>query len=162
MELIMKKTKETRYQRLLRRSKVPKLDDGSNDIEQCWNWRGPTNNAGYGMMRGALGMATVHRISYIEHYKTIDYGSKKFVLHKCGNKLCVNPHHLTLGGVKERSELQKKYKAYNKNFGNPDYMWRTCNVCGNKDWLPHFKRKHSMCARIAKHKYITQSILGKK
>lgn len=158
----MNKSKHTTIERVLRKTNVPKNKDGSSSKTQCWEYKGAINNAGYGMLRGGHGiMATVHRIMYIEHYKTIDYSSLKYVLHKCGNKLCVNPDHLMLGDVKDRAELQRKYKAYNKNFSNPDYMWVTCKHCGNTDYLPHFKRRHSLCDYNAKHKYITQSISGK-
>lgn len=152
---------ETVLERLMRRSNIPRNKNGSKSKTQCWTWTGPTNNAGYGMMKVSkeLNMATVHRIMMVEYHGNIDYGDKVEVLHECGNKLCVNPHHLSCGTVKDRQVLQRKYKAYNKNFGNPDYMWRTCEHCGNVDYLPHFKRKHSVCNYLAQHKYTTQPIL---
>lgn len=158
MELIMPKRRtETVLQRLMRRSRIPTNKDGTHSKTKCWTWTGPTNNAGYGMMRGKLKMGTVHRIMYFEciHTDARQYGSKNEVLHKCGNKLCVNPDHLMTGDINDRAELQRKYKAYNKNFGNPDYMWRKCEHCGHTDYLPHFKRKHSLCNYLSKHKYST-------
>ena len=156
----MRRRVETVLQRLMRRSNIPQNKDGSNSKTKCWTWTGPTNNAGYGMMKVSkeLNMVTVHRIMMIEHHKTIDYGDKVQVLHNCGNKLCVNPDHLKLGNDDDRAALQRKYKAYNKNFHNPDYMWRTCEHCNGVDYLPHFKRKHSLCEHYAKHKYIRASI----
>jgi hypothetical protein len=152
---------ETILERLMRRSNIPKNKDGSNSKSKCWTWSGPVNNAGYGMMKvnSELNMATVHRIMMIEYHGHINYGDKVEVLHQCGNKLCVNPSHLSCGTIVERGKLQKKYKAYNKNFHDPNYMWRTCTHCGGIDYLPHFKRKHSVCNYLAQHKYTTQPIL---
>jgi len=154
--------KEPILQRLMRRSNIPLNKNGTNSKSQCWIWTGPTNNAGYGMMKvnAELNMATVHRIMMVEHYGTITYGDKTQVLHECGNKLCINPDHLKLGTIKDRADLQRKYKAYNKNFHNPEYMWRTCEHCNGVDYLPHFKRKHALCDYNATHKYIANQIHG--
>lgn len=127
------------------------------DHKDCWLWTGPINNAGYGMMNTCKGidyprMATVHRIMMVEYTNKIKYGDDVEVLHKCGNKLCVNPDHLTIGDIKDRHKLQRKYKAYNKMFGNSDYMWRYCEHCDTKTYLPHFKRLHSNCKVKTKHK----------
>jgi hypothetical protein len=153
---------ETVLERLMRRSNIPTNKDGTNSKTKCWTWTGPTNNAGYGLMKvsKALNMVSVHRIMMIEYHKTINYGDKLEVLHECGNKLCVNPHHLSCGTIKERGLLQKKYKAYNKMFHDPKIMWPVCEYCGNSDYLPHFKRKHSVCQHYLKHKYIRASITG--
>lgn len=158
-----KRKTETILNRLMRRSHIPTNKDGTYSKSKCWTWSGPTNNAGYGMMKVSkkLNMATVHRIMYIEHFKTINYGEKVQVLHKCGEKLCVNPHHLMLGGNDERAELQRKYQSYNPMFNDKERMWVTCEYCGNTDFLPHFKRKHSLCQHLLTHKYITDSISGK-
>lgn len=150
-------------QRLIAKTTIPINKDGTNSKNKCWNWRGPINNAGYGMIKvsAEINMVTVHRVMMIEHCKSINYGDKQFVLHKCGNKLCVNPDHLKLGNINDRLALQRKYKAYNKMFGDPSKMYLTCQHCGKTDYLPHYKRKHSLCNHLAQHKYIAQSISGK-
>lgn len=151
-------------ERLLNRTKVPTLSNGSQDFNKCWLWQGPTNNAGYGMMHvnTELHMATTHRVMMVEHYQNITYKDKIEVQHKCGNKLCVNPTHLQLGDIKSRFELQHKYMAFNMTtFTDKKRMWPTCEHCGETTYLPHFKRKHRLCKRQAKYKYIAQSISGK-
>lgn len=141
--------------RLFRKTNVPLNKDGTPSKRQCWNWIGVTNNAGYGMLRvsSEVHMATVHRISYIEHTKQINYGDKVQVLHLCGNRLCVNPNHLKLGNTKDRAALQRKYGSYNRiTFYDKQKMWPVCEHCGKTEYLPHFKRLHSMCEHNKKHK----------
>ena len=158
------KKKQNIVERLLKRTTIPLLNDGSKDISQCWLWRGPTNNAGYGLMNvghSGIKMASVHRIMMVEHVKSLQYKTKQEVLHICGKKLCVNPDHLILGTMKDRHALQRKFKAYNQMFHDKDYMYPICEHCGGTTYLPHFKRMHSLCKRNAKHKYTIQSISGK-
>lgn len=145
MELIMTKHKQNIVDRLLSRT--------TKNEKDCWEWTGPKNNAGYGLMntcRKDLKMATVHRIMMVEHVKSINYTDRVEVLHLCGNKLCVNPDHLKLGNVKDRHKLQKKHNAYNMMFKDSDYMWVHCEHCNTKTYRPHFERLHSNCK--AKHK----------
>lgn len=151
-------------ERLYSRTNIPLNKDGTQSKKQCWEWHGVTNNAGYGMMKvdAERGMATVHRISMIEHTKSMNYGDKVEVLHTCGNKSCVNPDHLMIGNIKDRAKLQVKYKNYNtQTFFNKQLMWPVCEHCGGTNYRPHFKRLHSLCEYNAKHKYITDTITGK-
>lgn len=154
---------ETVLERLLRRSKIPTNKDGSYSKTKCWEWTGPVNNAGYGMMKvdSIINMATVHRISMVEHKLGIQYGDKAQVLHECGNKLCVNPHHLKLGVTQDRVALQRKFEAWNPMFKNKKLMNPVCEHCGGTTYLPWFKRKHSLCEYNARYKYITDQINGK-
>lgn len=67
-----------------------------DDKEACWLWRGTCNvKSGYGVLKcdGVLYLA--HRLSYVLHYKPIDF--TLHVLHDCDNPPCVNPHHLDPG-----------------------------------------------------------------
>lgn len=144
---------------------MPLTKTGKYDYTQCWNWEGVTNNAGYGMIKighSNINMATAHRAMHIEHNKAINYGDKVEVLHKCGNRKCVNPKHLVTGSMTDRHKLQRKYKLYNGMFTDDKRMWPVCEHCGEKSYLPWFKKQHSLCEYNAKTKYICETINAKK
>lgn len=67
----------------------------------CWEWQGPLNNKGYGMMyvREFGRRSTSHRASYEFHFGPIPNGL--WVLHKCDNPKCLRPSHLFLGTPKD-------------------------------------------------------------
>ncbi len=75
-----------------------------NKGSKCWNWTGPRNK-GYGWFyiggRGHL----AHRISYYFHIEDLPK-PPYYILHKCNNKLCVNPEHLYKGTAKENKADQ--------------------------------------------------------
>jgi len=70
------------------------------DGDNCWVWVGTVDNNEYGVF-------TIDKKKYLTHrfslylYKNFDLNSKNFVLHKCNNKLCVNPDHLYVGNHKD-------------------------------------------------------------
>lgn len=64
--------------------------------ENCWDWAGTKMTSGYGYLTMGGGRKQgAHRISWMLHNGPIP--KNIFVLHKCDNKLCMNPGHLWLG-----------------------------------------------------------------
>lgn len=76
---------------------VMKLDGNGS----CWIWEGNIGNHGYGRLRFLNSNVTAHRFSY-EIYNGL-IPKDKGVLHKCHNRLCVNPDHLYLGDAQDNA-----------------------------------------------------------
>jgi hypothetical protein len=68
----------------------------------CWLWVAGASGVGYGQVYIDRKPHSTHRVSYEQHRGAIPKGA--YVLHKCHNRLCVNPEHLELGTHKKNME----------------------------------------------------------
>ena len=70
--------------------------------DTCWIWKGKITPHGYGHQTRRNSTSFAHRISYEYHTGKIPEG--KMILHKCNNKLCVNPDHLYAGTAYDNAQ----------------------------------------------------------
>lgn len=143
-----------------------KIDMSDHSDDECWYWKGNTNDKGYGRLYVNGKQMYAHRHSYLIHRGHIPQGLT--IDHLCRNTSCVNPSHMELVTSKENTlrgecpSAQNKRKTHCKNghelSGNnlyirPDGRGRHCNIC----------------KKIAKDKYIasqaienTQALMNKR
>lgn len=95
----------------------------------CWVWSGSSDSHGYGVkgmrVEGQRKMVKAHRMMWELTASAIPRGL--CVLHRCDNRLCVNPGHLFLG-THEANSLDMRAKGRDRYIGRPPKNQPTSEV----------------------------------
>ncbi len=79
----------------------------------CWTWTAGTDGSGYGKIRIA---GRIYRASRVAYALTKGDPGDAMVLHRCDNRLCVNPAHLYLGDVAQNAlDMRRRGRGANRH-----------------------------------------------
>lgn len=79
----------------------------------CWGWIGTVHSSGYPLLPGRK---AAHRWVLEKKLGRPTKGRSEPTRHLCGNKLCTNPEHLTIGTVSDN--VRDKTKHFDGKYGN--------------------------------------------
>lgn len=118
MEVILLENEERFWTRI----KAGYIEQMHGNKIDCWPWLAGTNSNGYGMFNWCLGQddngrkyyrnILAHRLSYM--LKCGNIPEDAFILHRCNNRLCINPDHLYVGTAQDNADDLKKFRANKK------------------------------------------------
>ncbi len=87
-------------------------------MNECWNWEGTKNKAGYGYTKT---QKLVHRVMC--EMVTPHFDKSLCVLHKCDNPSCVRPSHLYQGTHKDNAR-DRQVRGRNRGAFQPCHLHR--------------------------------------
>lgn len=105
--------------------------------DECWEWPGARNTAGYGTYRIGDGKyMNTHRFAYITRIGPLS--SEECALHTCDNPPCCNPNHLFKGSRKDNA-IDRVAKGRG-NFVNGISHTNNRSGLSERDWDEIYER----------------------
>lgn len=98
-----------------------KLRFYKENVDECWDCGYKPEDDGYCNIQIDNKEYPLHRISYFIHYN--EWPNGNVVMHKCNNKVCVNPNHLKRGSNKENAQHYVETIAADKPIDNIRQDW---------------------------------------
>ncbi len=120
---------------------------------ECWLWTGAKSGAGYGGAQWEGMRTSAHRIAW-RLFREEPLPAE--VDHTCGQRLCVNPAHLTAveshaahlaRHVEERTRCQRGHEWTEENTYQPRRGNRVCKACNalrQREWQAKRKAKQGI------------------
>ena len=128
--------------------------------EDCWVIKGAPSSDGYGQFNIRINnqkriYLSAHRLSWVLHYGEIP--DELWVLHKCDNKLCVNPSHLFLGTNQDNMDDMYAKGRGALTFKNVEIQKKATEKARSPDAIEKRKKTYA----VLKHQQgITNSSFG--
>lgn len=108
----------------------------------CWNWLGVKSSDGYGLACYKGAVIRAHRLSYLNYVGITE--SEKLVLHKCDNRLCMNPEHLYFGSNQDNTNDMKDRNRFSRRNGASNAQSKITDAIALQIFAD--KRKHKEIA----------------